>query len=619
MAMTGAEYLDALLALPVASTYSAEVSPDGRWVAWTWLRAGPTADVYAAPTDGSAPPLRLTETAENTYLISWAPDSSGVVAGYDFEGDERTRFFLVRLDRPGELRPLTERGGFPSGGDLHPNGRWFVYGANLDEATGEEIELDRVYRVDVESGERVALARLNRQGDSSPKLSPDGRWVLYSRQDLSPSGRQVWLVGIDGAGDREILNAGADAKVSASWFPDSRRVVVLAETPTHRRLGVWELESGALRWLVDDAARNIERAYVPEGSDEIVVVEVREAGVRGSLLHPDTLAERDVPVARGNLTPLAPVGDGAWAGTYTSARQPADIVRFIPGETDLAAFTSLTRVWQRTPLTPDDLAPAADFRWTAPDGLPIQGWLYRPRGESRGTIVYVHGGPTSHSQDALNAEIQYFVREGFVVLDPNYRGSTGFGLPFREAIRKQGWGGAEQDDIRSGIEALIAAGIATPGKIGITGTSYGGYSSWCAITRFPPELVAAAAPICGMTDLVLDYEATRPDLRPYSEEMLGGRPDQVPERYRAASPIHFVGNIRGKLLIVQGMRDPNVPPAHVAAVEEPLRRLGIPYEVLAFEDEGHGIGKPANQRVLYERRARFFADAFGEPVTENSK
>ncbi|HEX6796832.1 MAG TPA: prolyl oligopeptidase family serine peptidase [Ktedonobacterales bacterium] len=617
MGMTGAEYLDALLALPAVSVGGAEVSPDGRWVAWTWLRAGPTADVYAAPTDGSAPPLRLTETTENTRLVSWAPDSSAVVVSHDTAGDERRQFFLVRLERPGELRPLTQRGGFPSGGDLHPNGRWFVYGANVDEATGDEIELDRVYRVDVETGERVALARLNRQGDSSPKLSPDGRWVLYARQDLSASGRQVWLVGIDGQGDREVLNAGADAKVSASWFPDSHRLVVLAETPTYRQLGVWELESGAARWLVDDPARNIERAYVPEGSDEIVVVEVREARVRASLLHPETLAERPMPVARGNLTPLAPVGgdgDGAWAGFYTSARQPADVVRFVPVEADPAAFASLTRVWQRTPLTPGDLASAEEFRWAAPDGLPIQGWLYRPYDESepRGTIVYVHGGPTSHSQDALNPQIQHFVREGFVVLDPNYRGSTGFGLPFREAIRAQGWGGAEQDDIRAGIEALIAAGIATPGAIGITGTSYGGYSSWCAITRFPPELVAAAAPICGMTDLVLDYDATRPDLRPYSEEMLGGTPEQVPERYYAASPIHFVGNIRGTLLIVQGMRDPNVPPAHVTAVEEPLRRLGIPYEVLAFEDEGHGIGKPANQRVLYQRLARFFADAFGK-------
>src|SRR5262249_27700248 len=158
----------------------------------------------------------------------------------------------------------------------------------------------------------------------------------------------------------------------------------------------------------------------------------------------------------------------------------------------------------------------------------------------RGTVVYVHGGPTGHSEDRLNVEIQSLVAHGFHVLDPNYRGSTGFSLAFQESIKEDGWGGREQDDILAGIEALIAAGIAGRGKVGITGTSYGGYSAWCAITRWPPELLAASAPICGMTDLVVDYQTTRPDLRPYSEEMMGGSPEQVPQRYHERSPINGV-------------------------------------------------------------------------------
>src|SRR5690242_20350905 len=131
---------------------------------------------------------------------------------------------------------------------------------------------------------------------------------------------------------------------------------------------------------------------------------------------------------------------------------------------------------------------------------------------------------------------------------------------------------------------MIARGVAEPGRVGITGTSYGGYSSWCAITRFPPEIVAASAPICGMTDLVVDYETTRPDLRPYSEEMLGGRPDQIPERYYQRSPIHFVDNIKGALLIVQGLHDPNVTPENVQAVIVALQQAGVEYQLLTFED-----------------------------------
>jgi dipeptidyl aminopeptidase/acylaminoacyl peptidase len=157
---------------------------------------------------------------------------------------------------------------------------------------------------------------------------------------------------------------------------------------------------------------------------------------------------------------------------------------------------------------------------------------------------------------------------------------------------------------------MLDRGIARSGRVGVTGTSYGGYSAWCLITRAPRDLVAAAAPICGMTDLVVDYETTRPDLRPYSEEMMGGSPAQVPERYRERSPIHFVDRIRGRLMIVQGLNDPNVTPQNVTDVRQRLDAAGVPYEVLLFEDEGHGIAKPENRKHLCRRLARFFADAF---------
>jgi dipeptidyl aminopeptidase/acylaminoacyl peptidase len=271
---------------------------------------------------------------------------------------------------------------------------------------------------------------------------------------------------------------------------------------------------------------------------------------------------------------------------------------------------SLTGLPERMDIDEERLVAAEDFRWRSVDGMEVQGWLYRTRGEKLGTIVLVHGGPTSHAEDRFNAQFQYLASRGFDVLAPNYRGSTGFGLPFQESIKQDGWGGREQEDIRCGIEALIAANVAEPGRIGVTGTSYGGYSAWWAITHFDPGIVAAAAPICGMTDLALDYYATRPDLRPYSEEMMGGSPEEIPDRYRERSPIEFVKNIKGALLIVQGLKDPNVTQDNVSAVTKALQRENIPYELLTFEDEGHGIARPKNLEVLYPRLADFFHKAF---------
>jgi len=610
-------FLEALLGLPVVE--EPQVSRDGQWVAWTWYRAGPAADVYAAPTDGSTAPVRLTDTPHDTLLVSWTPDSRSLLVSQDRDGDERAQLFRVDLDRPGAMQPLTEPSPnfYLRGGQLHPNGRWLIYGANVDTG-GAEIEATWLYRHDLETGERLPLARPSRGCWYEPLVNRQGTHILYSRRDLHPAGRQVWLVDIEGREDREILNAGPDRKVRASWHPDGQRVLVLAETQTHQRVGVWDLASGALRWLLDDPARNVEGVHVPYGSRQALILESRNARPHSSLLDLETGAEMPLPGAPGNLVPLAPAGGEAWVGRYYHACQPEDLVRFAPGklppdsppEIRPEPFVSLSRIWERTTLTAADLAPAEDRHWRAADGLEVQGWLYRAAGEPRGTIVYVHGGPTWHSQDYVDAKIQYLVSQGFHVLDPNYRGSTGFSLAYREAIKADGWGSREQEDIRAGIEALLAAGIAEPGKVGITGTSYGGYSAWWAITHFPPEIVAAAAPICGMTDLVVDWETTRPDLRPLSEEMLGGSPHEVPERYRERSPLHAVQNIRGRLLIVQGLQDPNVTPENVHVVRQALEAAGVDYELLTFEDEGHGIAKPANHRVLYPRLAAFFARAF---------
>ena len=542
-------------------------------------------------------------------VASWSPDGESVLVTQDTDGNERERLYRVRLAEPGVMEPLT--GADPNyylrGGQLHPDGRWLVYSANLDAESGEEIEADRLYRHDLESGELLALARPERGSIPRPELNRQGTHVLYSRSEVDPAGQQVWLVDIEGRENREILNFGAGAKVSATWFPDGRRVLFVAEAESYRRVGVWEMDGGEVRWLLDDPERNVEDAFVPPNGGPVVVVGVEGAGIKASLLDSETGEETAPPRIPGNLVPLAQA-DGGWVCKHYDARHPVDLIRY---DQDSGVSTSLTGLRDRTSLDTDRLVAAEDFRWRSVDGLEVQGWLYRASGESLGTVVLVHGGPTSHAEDRFNAEIQYLVARGFHVLAPNYRGSTGFGLPFQDSIKEDGWGGREQEDIRTGIESLIDAGIAQPGRVGVTGTSYGGYSAWWEITHLPTDLVAAAAPICGMTDLVVDYHATRPDLRPYSEEMMGGIPEEIPGRYQQRSPINFVEDIRGKLLIVQGMQDPNVTPENLNVVVKALGRESIPYDLLTFEDEGHGIARPWNLKILYPRLADFFGSAFG--------
>ena len=614
--MTEEEFLQQLLAVP--TVLGAELSPDKRWVAFMWRGVHQHIDVFYAATDGTSPPIALTNTPQATMLVSWTRDSRAVIVAEDHDGDERTRLFRVALDQPGQLEPLTEDrpAYFIRGGNLHPDGNTLFYGANVNVASGQVIEPTWVYRHDLRTGERTPIAKPQRPAGGAPSLNSLGTHLLYSRQERHPAGRQIHLVDIAGRDDREILNFGDAVKVGAKWFPDGEHILVLSESRTgepqeYKSVGIYHWPTNELRWLISDPARNIEHAWTtPDGL--VIVDEIAGARHAPVFRSPDGEPETPFPALPGNILPLGQAVDGAWIGVYTAATTPTDIVRFGLDAQTPFDLSSLTRVWERTKLTREQLAAAEDFRWLSSDGLPIQGWLYRAQPNQRRAILFIHGGPTSHSEDRLNAQIQYFVAQGFNVLDVNYRGSTGFGLRFREAIKEDGWGGREQADIATGAQALIEAGLAAPGRVGVTGTSYGGYSSWCLITHYPRAVIAAAAPICGMTDLVIDYETTRPDLRPYSEEMLGGSPTEVPERYHERSPINFVHQIQGRLLIVQGGQDPNVTPENVRQVVQRLDAAQIPYELLVFDDEGHGIIKPANQERLFRCLARFFDEAFAE-------
>ena len=598
--------LDALFAVP--HLYSPEISPDGKWVAWSWSNIASTAQVYVAPTDGSSAPLLLTNVKENVRVYSWASDSKSLVVGYDHDGDERTVLFEVSISEPKLLRRLTDSHPlyFIRGGTFHPSKKYLVYGANYDFALNAVVEATYLYRHDLETEEKRVLAKPEKPSYLEMGMNKKGTHLIYSRSDLSPGGRQWWIVGIDGTGDREILNFGAEAKVDASWTSDGTRVVFVADAGTYRKVGLWSLGNESIEWCIDDPVRNIESAFVPVGMQDVVVLEVREARTIATLFDPVTKKET-VFSDKKYLEPLGVSASGEWVALSYNAQEPLDLVRVSAHD---GTTTSLTGLSSYIPFDRSELAPAEDFRWKSSDGLSVQGWLYRPHGESVGTILSVHGGPTGHSEDLFDGELQYLVSQGFTVLEPNYRGSTGFTAQFEESIKKDGWGGREQDDILAAAQALVDAGISHKGKIGITGTSYGGYSAWCAITRAPRELIAAAAPICGMTDLVVDYYSTRPDLRGYSEEMMGGTPAQVPERYEKGSPIHSVGNITGKLLIVQGEQDPNVTMENVAAVEAELKKKNIPYELLLFPNEGHGVRKQENVKKLLVRLGEFFANAF---------
>ena len=590
--------------------WDVKLSPDGKWLAWSWSGLGDACDVYVAPTDASTPPKRLTESKDHVLVRGWSPDSRFILAGRDKGGDEREQLLLLDPARPFENLPLTAETPdfFLYGGVLHPNGKLLFYCAQFDPHDAKGRSGACIFRQDLQTGECRAIARMLQGEGTGPLLSPDGNYLLYYRRDKHPAGSQVFLVDVDGTADRLLLDLGDRVPVRAQWLGDGNKVLVQVQSDTHEKVGVLEMAVGGVKWLIEDPVWQVETVVPSDDGREIMIVEGCDGRTKSTLLRLADGARVQVKCGDGVLLPVAAMPDGGWIGAASRTDRPTEFVRFDPAGRKPWLYLSDAR--SRVPAQTGPAAKGESIHWPSVDGLEIQGWLYRPCGISRGLVVWVHGGPNLHSGDELDTLAQCMVAGGFTVLDPNYRGSTCFGVPFREAIKEDGWGGREQDDIRMGIEHLIAIGEAKRGRIGITGLSYGGYSSWYAVTKYP-DLIAAAAPICGMTDLAIDYEETHlPHGRLYSEEMMGGKPAEQAQRYFDRSPVNHIRNIRGKLLIVHGLRDPNVSPRNTEIACAALKQAGIPFELLTFDDEGHGVWRAANRRMLFERLLRLFGDAF---------
>jgi dipeptidyl aminopeptidase/acylaminoacyl peptidase len=243
--------------------------------------------------------------------------------------------------------------------------------------------------------------------------------------------------------------------------------------------------------------------------------------------------------------------------------------------------------------------------YVAADGLPLSGWLYTPhgvRGPNR-TVVSFHGGPEGQERPSWSPVAQSLVAAGFTVFAPNVRGSGGFGRAFMTAddgpARE-----ASFADVPTTVDALVAAGIAAPGRIGAHGWSYGGYLTLVALTRWP-ELFAAGVTLAGMSDLRTFFAGTEPWMAAASVTEYG---DPVADRemLAALSPMTDLARLTSPVLLAHGDRDTNVPVAESVQAHQELQALGAPSELLLLPGEGHTIVGRDNLVELSERVAAWF-------------
>jgi dipeptidyl aminopeptidase/acylaminoacyl peptidase len=244
--------------------------------------------------------------------------------------------------------------------------------------------------------------------------------------------------------------------------------------------------------------------------------------------------------------------------------------------------------------------PSKDGKWT------ISAFVYvpynLPRNGEHPAIVYVHGGPSAQTMNTFNRFVQYMANQGYIVIAPNYRGSTGYGKEFQHANLFD-MGGGDLQDVLAAAEWMKQTGYVDPKKLILVGGSYGGYMTMMGVTK-APEVWAAGVPIVPFVNWFTEIQNEDPVLQ-QSDLATMGDPVKNKALFEDRSPINFIDRVKAPLLLLAGGHDPRCPHEESQQVVDAIKKRGGVVEYKVYENEGHGFSKVENQIDAYKRAADF--------------
>jgi len=593
---------------------SPRISPDGTRLAWIAPREG-VLNVWVAPADAEAgvdwaAATVVTDDADRGIrMFAWAHDGRHLLYLQDTGGDENWRLHDVDLETM-QRRDLTPFEGVQT--QLIAMERKFptevLIGLNRDQA-----ELHDVYRLDLVTGE------LMKEVDNPGFIGwvADAELVVRATAAPQPDGGLVLLVRDTGEGDwRPLLTIPAEDALTSdaiAFSEDGSSLLgtssVGAETARLIRIDV---ASGATEVLAEDPQADVSDVRVQPDTREPQIVTLLKD--RSEYLVLDPSVADDLEAIRA-LHPGDPVfigaddADSTWLIAFTNDSGPIPYFAY-----DRATRKGHFLFESRPELSRYELAPMEPFSFTARDGLTVHGYATFPPGADRSglaTVINVHGGPWARDSWGFNPEAQWLANRGYLCVQVNYRGSTGYGKAFVNAGDRE-WGGKMQDDITDAVAYVTGQGWADPSRVAIYGGSYGGYAALAGAT-FTPDLFCCAVDIVGPSNLKTLIETIPPYWAPMIAQFHRrvGDPAKDADFLWSRSPLSRASSIRIPLLIAQGANDPRVKQAESEQIVAALKDAGIDYEYLLFPDEGHGFAKPENRLRFYAAAEQFLAGHLG--------
>ncbi|MFI5893436.1 S9 family peptidase [Actinoplanes sp. NPDC051513] len=584
-----------LLPPEAGGSWSPTLSPDGGHCAYVSDRSG-RPQVWVQPV-GSTRAFHV-ETGEPVTAVRWSSGGGWLACQVAPGGAPRHEVWLVRPDGS-ELHQVA---GF--GTDTAENMRWLpgrsLLALTENLTTAVLIDPVAAARTVVATGTLISLL----------DVSPDGQRALLR---AGPRGERRILVRDLTTGAHAQVGTGADIPVAAGeqavFGTDGRTVYVRSEAGEFpvlirvTRAALPPLAAGAggeLLAAADDAeveafalsadGRVVAALWnVRGGESEVELIDLR-GGRRRRLPLPGRVAAGLEWSFDGSALAFAAEGPGQPHGVWVHELSHAPEISDGRGE-------PVTRAVSATPAAAGAVRPTLET-FSAHDGLPLSGWLYRPRGDGpHPAAIWLHGGPEAQERPGHEPLFQGLVERGIAVFAPNVRGSSGFGRSFVNADN-----GAKRyaaiEDVRSCVRHLVDSGISAKSRIGCMGRSYGGFLTLAALTRFP-ELFAVGVDVCGMSNFFTFYRDTEPWIAAAAISKYGD-PDRDEKLLADLSPINHLDRLRAPLMIVHGENDTNVPIVEAEQLVAALAERGHPHRYLLFPGEGHDLLHRAN-RATYLR------------------
>jgi dipeptidyl aminopeptidase/acylaminoacyl peptidase len=593
------------------------LSPDGQTIAFICDITG-APELWTVPAAGGWP-TQLSNLNENVSDVRWAPNGKWLLFASDYGGNERRDLFRVPA-AGGPVEKLTDTKLSESEPRISPDGKRLAFTADPDK--------DFDFQLHVMDLETKNVRRLTREKEKVqlPVWSPDGKTIAINRS------------GDDQKGDLLLVDAGTGATRTvqptvrdgilwpAAFAPDGQSLLLRARNdkgfvqmavlpltpalnagnlpepkgqPAFIGPGDWDVieahwtkdgfvflrnEGGSGRLGILPWPGDQWKGWPVEGS--VHQVSLDKAADRICLLREDVNRPADVWVMDFAFQPR----QGS-----SGKRRP------FAGQAKQVTFSLLGGV------KPEHLSTGKMVTYASYDQREIHTLIVKPcvprLGSPPPAILYIHGGPDSQHMLTFDPYIHALAEAGFVVLAPNYRGSTGYGKEFEDLNHKD-WGGGDLKDLVWAVKHFAAQGEIDGKRVGITGGSYGGYLTLMALAR-TPDVWAAGVELYGMPDLVMDYLLTKNRFGDWYETEMGN-PKTHAALFRERSPLPYLDDIKAPLLVFQGANDTDVPKSESDLLVAVLKELKKEHEYIVYDDEGHGFTRRKNLLDFYRRSSEFF-------------